>query len=167
MDFIIDERARSILKRPFGILTDDKKVLGYVKEAKGRVISVGDVCSYVLISNGIVPNIIVYDKRCMRKSAEDEIIKKIQSVCKAKHRVRNPAGMISGEAFELVKRVMKENMNACIEVDGEEDLIALPIIIYSNEDDVVVYGQPNEGIVVVIPTDERKNMARKLLEMKD
>ena len=34
-------------------------------------------------------------------------------------------------------------------VRGEEDLLALPCMMYAEDGDIVVYGQPNAGAVLV------------------
>ena len=41
-------------------------------------------------------------------------------------------------------------------VDGEEDLATLPAILYAPLGSAVVYGQPNEGSVLVDVTPEKK-----------
>ena len=57
----------------------------------------------------------------------------------ATYRARNPAGVITMEAWNTVKRGMKER-EAVIVVDGEEDLLTLPAIVESPDDAFVVYG---------------------------
>jgi len=50
-------------------------------------------------------------------------------------------------------------------VEGEEDLAALPAILYADENSVIVYGQPLEGIMVIRPTEENKKKVRETLEL--
>jgi hypothetical protein len=49
-------------------------------------------------------------------------------------------------------------------VDGEEDLLALPIITIAPEKAVVLYGQPLEGMVVVNVTREMQTKAKNLMD---
>jgi hypothetical protein len=49
-------------------------------------------------------------------------------------------------------------------IDGEEDLLALVAVLYAPEKSLVVYGQPNEGMVVVEVTKEKKTETCKFLE---
>uniref|UniRef100_UPI002480868F DUF359 domain-containing protein n=1 Tax=Halorubrum sp. F4 TaxID=2989715 RepID=UPI002480868F len=51
-----------------------------------------------------------------------------------------------------------------IEVDGEEDLAALPAILATSDGASVVYGQPGEGMVRVEVTPESRRTARELFE---
>ena len=48
-------------------------------------------------------------------------------------------------------------------IDGEEVLLALPVIAFLPEDTVVFYGQPGEGMVVVNSDESRQN-AKRILE---
>jgi uncharacterized protein (UPF0218 family) len=45
-------------------------------------------------------------------------------------------------------------------IKGEEDLLALPLFMYSPNGWTVFYGQPNEGLVVVEIDSDIKKKAR-------
>jgi uncharacterized protein (UPF0218 family) len=47
--------------------------------------------------------------------------------------------------------------DAVILVEGEEDLLALPSIVESPDNSLVLYGQPSQGLVVV----DTNSMVRK------
>ena len=49
-----------------------------------------------------------------------------------------------------------------IAIDGEEDIVALPFLIYAPVGWVVCYGQPNEGLVIVQITEESKKRAKSI-----
>ena len=49
-------------------------------------------------------------------------------------------------------------------VDGEEDLLALPAVLSSPEKSIVVYGQPGEGIVLVRVSAQSKKQVSKFVE---
>ena len=51
-----------------------------------------------------------------------------------------------------------------ITVNGEEDLLVIPVCIYAPENSVVMYGQPNEGLVIVKINPEIRNKTQKLLD---
>jgi len=98
--------------------------------------------------------------------------------------VRNPAGHISKTLVNVVKlaihRTLKRkyitntgvrlhrlyDKREClvVKVIGEEDLAGVPAILLSPLGTVVLYGQPQEGIVVVKVTEEKK---RQLLQLLD
>lgn len=49
-----------------------------------------------------------------------------------------------------------------IVIDGEEDMVALPFLIFAPVGWVVCYGQPNEGLVIVQITEESKKRAESI-----
>ena len=52
-------------------------------------------------------------------------------------------------------------------VNGEEDLLVLPACIHAPENAVVLYGQPNQGLVIVRITPEIRNKAQRLLDLME
>lgn len=80
--------------------------------------------------------------------------------------VRNPAGNITKTLLEAVRKSIKgfiqDRKTKLIKVVGEDDLAALPVILLSPLNSIVLYGQPDRGVVVVKVTEEVKT---KLLEM--
>jgi len=76
--------------------------------------------------------------------------------------VKNPAGVITLESWEAIKRAMKDD-DAVILVDGEEDLLALPCIVESPNNSLVLYGQPSQGLVVVDTSSTVRNEASLIL----
>ena len=52
-------------------------------------------------------------------------------------------------------------------VTGEEDLLVLPVCIHAPENSVVMYGQPNEGLVIVKINSEIRNKAQSLLDLME
>src|SRR5437667_10531369 len=71
-------------------------------------------------------------------------------------------GVITQEAWDMIKRAMKEQ-DVLILIDGEEDLLTLPCIVESPPGAVVLYGQPSQGLVVVSPTPGVKEETRLIL----
>jgi hypothetical protein len=50
-----------------------------------------------------------------------------------------------------------------IVVNGEEDLLVLPVAVYAPDNSVILYGQPNEGLVIVQVTEEVRNKASSIM----
>jgi len=50
-----------------------------------------------------------------------------------------------------------------IVVHGEEDLLVIPTVLFSPEDAVILYGQPNEGLVIVKVNQEIRNKAKSIM----
>ena len=51
-----------------------------------------------------------------------------------------------------------------LNVNGEEDLLVIPVCIHAPENAVVMYGQPNEGLVIIKITPEIRNKTQTLLD---
>ena len=108
-----------------------------------RVTTVGDVVSRETLVAGIRVDLRILDHISMRKPTAAFNLK-----VKKTYHVKNPAGVITLEAWEMIKRAMKDD-EALILVEGEEDLLALPCIVESPSNSLVLYGQPSQGLVVV------------------
>ncbi len=67
------------------------------------------------------------------------------------------------EAWQIVKRAIG-GREAVIYVEGEEDLLVLPVILEAPNNAFVVYGQPSQGLVVVTVTPSKK---REVADMMD
>ena len=78
----------------------------------------------------------------------------------------NPAGYITDDLWETIGQALElSNSGECyvIEVVGEEDLAVLPCIIMANPETTILYGQPNEGLVLLKVSDV-KNKAQRLID---
>ena len=152
------------LKEPFGRLLQGTpartmSALNRIiaQTAPGRITAVGDVVSRETLAAGIDVNLRILDHISMRKptAAFDLKVKKT-------YRVKNPAGVITLEAWEAVKQATKDE-EALIVVEGEEDLLALPCIVESPNNALVLYGQPAQGLVLVETSQAVRNEASLIL----
>ena len=143
----LDEELRLELKKPFGELYESfDDAIENIKSSK-ILIAVGDVTTYNLINNGIYPNIGIIDNLIQRKNHNHEF-NYTENIIKTK----NPPGTITNELWETIELAIDnitDNKNYLIIVEGEEDLAVLPSIILAPKDAIVLYGQPNEGLVFV------------------
>jgi GTP-dependent dephospho-CoA kinase len=164
--YTLGPETRKKLKDPFGTLIrgppsatlfELQKLVR--KSNPPAIVSVGDMVSTNLLSNRIIPQLVVTDNKCMRKKVETGAFpgKKVAYV-------RNPAGTITEEAIETIKESLKTRKASQIIVEGEEDLLALIVIKYAPENTLVLYGQPNEGIVAVKASQEKKSEVESILE---
>lgn len=117
-----------------------------------KVIAIGDVVVENLLKVGIEPVMMVVDGKSMRQKREAPIEGEIT--------VRNEASEVSDELMEAVKRGYRR-----ILVDGEEDLASLPALLYADENSLIVYGQPSEGIMVIRPTKDIKKKVEETLAL--
>ena len=122
-----------------------------------KLTTVGDVVSRETLAAGIHVNLRIVDQMTLRKR-----ISPVEIQAERTYKVRNPAGVVTREAWEAIKEALREK-EALILVDGEEDLLAIPAVLESPDNALVVYGQPSEGLVVVTTSLEKKSEVRKIV----
>ena len=77
---------------------------------------------------------------------------------------KNPPGEITEESMQIIQKAFSCESPVRIIVDGEEDLLVIPVCIFAPENSVVMYGQPNEGLVIVQITPEIQAKVQKILD---
>jgi GTP-dependent dephospho-CoA kinase len=127
------------------------------KSKPSKVTTVGDVVSRETLAAGIQVSLRIIDQMTLRKR-----ISPIEIKAERTYRVKNPAGVITSEAWDMIRKALKDR-EAVIFVDGEEDLLAIPVVLESPDNALVVYGQPSEGVVVVTASLETKSEVRKIV----
>jgi uncharacterized protein (UPF0218 family) len=151
-----------LLKKPFGTLVVDneitkQKILSMLENVK-KIITVGDATTERILSFGITPDIAVTDgveRRSLRDRSINYHAKEVSC--------SNPAGMISEEALLVLQEALEASSPIRIKVQGEEDLLALPLFAMAPKGSIVLYGQPLEGMVLVNVTEEKQNQAKDLM----
>lgn len=157
---------RSELKKPLGLLLE-----GEARETVARLekmlslrrpvlfASVGDVSSMSLTEAGIQPDIIVVDNRVMRRDVEPMSLGDRITV-----RTRNNPGTIGSDSWRALEEAVRLKRGVAVIVEGEEDLLVLPLIILMPMGSLIAYGQPRAGMVVIEVTEERKRWADGFME---
>ncbi|MCX8199922.1 MAG: GTP-dependent dephospho-CoA kinase family protein [Candidatus Micrarchaeota archaeon] len=163
---VADGKLKMVLRKPFGKVMgarDAARLIMHMRgRAKGRVVSVGDICSLGLIDEGAIPTISICDGKSLRKKLGAHITRKIRRRYRKVYCVRNDAGTISESAMLAIESALAGNTQCYIHVDGEEDMLALAAIIKCRRGDVVVYGQPGEGLVYIKVGPAVKKRARAI-----
>ena len=164
---LLTPELRQKLKAPLGFLirgsTDDtiRKIEELIKEEKpSTIISVGDVVSENMIRHHILPQVLVVDNKVMRKTITPILMEVNQTL-----HVKNPPGTLTDEAWSAMEKAMQQIQRTRIMVDGEEDLLALVAVLYAPDRSFVIYGQPNEGMVLIEVTEKKKHEFQKLLKV--
>jgi len=104
------------------------------------------------------PEVQVVDSKENRKAREPPVVPFARLI-----EVRNPAGTLTDETLSGVKEALKGPKPARVLVDGEEDLVAIPVIVLAPIASLVLYGQPGKGIVAVRVDAESKGRSREIL----
>ncbi len=143
---IIPENIRKELKRPLGELHIDFRK---IKKLSGtmRIISIGDVCTLGLLAIGIRPHLAVFDHKYMRNELDSVLVKILEQNYPKPLRMSNPPGTLSDDIVRDAGQIIEKG--GAVLIDGEEDLTALAFIKSAGKKDIIIYGQPNEGMVLV------------------
>lgn len=162
----------SALKEPFGLLLEEgcinkERIYNSIEHTK-LIISVGDATTDRLNFYGIIPDVCVVDgieRRVQRRTPGGDLPLTLRGEM-LQLKCSNPAGIISERAVEVLRDAIK-NSNAKpvrVIVEGEEDLLTLPIIVLVPLDSVILYGQPLKGIVIVKVDSKTRKRAKDLMQ---
>lgn len=133
------------------------------------LIAVGDVVTYHLREAGRIPDVAFIDGKTEREAVKSGIAETLSTDEAGVRRVAvaNPPGVLTADLLTALADALDDPDPVLIEVDGEEDLAALPAIVAAPAGSSVVYGQPGEGMVHVGVTPETRAEARDLFEALD
>ena len=159
----LPDNLRDKLKKPLGILLKDSDV---TKESILKnipigsfVISVGDATTEKLLKYGIIPSLQILDGLERRVKREMPLAN-----VKTTLNCTNPPAEITTESLNTIKKAFQSPTPVRIAVIGEEDLLVLPVVVFAPENSVVLYGQPNEGLVIVPINAEIRNKAQSIMD---
>lgn len=179
----VDERGRLILPvtlrdtlaQPLGRVIPTSAVRSEIDQLDNTrtLITVGDLTTKSLLDAGITPDLMIVDNKVERKKFTE-----LQPIFKKRaFSIRNVVsgpGYMSSEAIRLVQLILQKHQPpVVIEVDGEEDLLALPVIASAPVGALVFYGQPpmsawacgpmTQGVVEVSVTKDTQREAFALM----
>lgn len=157
----LPERMREELRKPLGKLVSNDQLQRELG-GSGVIISVGDGCTLGLAEKGIEPDISIVDFKIERKD-DVTLREKLSSIGTKVLRAKNPPGYLSKEAWQALSDAFRSNEKVRIEIEGEEDLVALASIVLAPSGSKVLYGLPGKGVVVVRVDHESKDRIRDIL----
>ncbi|HLC94000.1 MAG TPA: pantetheine-phosphate adenylyltransferase [Patescibacteria group bacterium] len=163
---------RRQLRRPIGLLIRGKdtereqtihEVIALIEEKKPFItIAVGDIVSFTMKKAGKSPDVSIVDGKTRRTIIGSGLFVNTNSI-----RCVNEAGTVSRDAAHAVKNIIASCMGKSalrvLHVQGEEDLLVLPAILSSPLSSMVLYGQHDEGVVVVEVTEEKKQEIKAIM----
>ncbi|MDC6463316.1 GTP-dependent dephospho-CoA kinase family protein [Nitrosopumilus sp.] len=152
------------MKIPLGVLLpigqDNKRNIQKYLSDDSFIITVGDRTTEKMIDFDLIPSLQIIDG--LEKRIKRDIIK-LGNAFELK--IDNPAAEITLESIEIIKKAFTMHSPIRLTVNGEEDLLVLPVCIHAPENSVILYGQPNKGLVLVQITTEIRNKAQALLDL--
>lgn len=161
---VLPEKLREKLRKPLGkIFKSVDNVIIHINSIKPtQLIAVGDIIVESLLKKKVDPDIKVIDFKSRRKELltfKSQFSKNMQIPNK---KYINRSGTINLKTAEKLKELIKKGKGWLI-VDGEEDLLALPAILYANLGSLVLYGHWQLGIIAVYIDEQTKKKSKILL----
>jgi len=162
----LPDSLRDQMKIPLGVLlpenqTQKSEIQKYLSE-NSYLITVGDRTTEKMINFDLVPSLQIIDgqeKREKREPPKSQFTNELT--------VDNPAAKITFQSISAIKKAFTMKSPVRIFVNGEEDLLVLPVCIHAPDNAVVMYGQPHEGLVIVEITAEIRNKVQTLLDLME
>jgi len=158
----LPEQLRTRLAAPLGTIFSAEEAKGPDFEGLVRsaamTITVGDRVTDTLGAMGRTPEVQVVDGVERRVSREVPTVPYARLI-----RVKNPAGMITEDAIAGMKKAFTGKKPVRVQVEGEEDLMAMLAIAMAPVSAVVFYGQPGVGVVAVKANAIAKSRNRAIL----
>ncbi len=157
---------RAEFKKPLGALIPDAEITANAVISHAGVdasyITVGDASTERASSLGLNVCMEVVDGHEMRSLRSAPKLRKNFTII----RCINPPGEITSDAESVICAAMCKipEIKVRILVDGEEDLLLLPVCAKAKDGFAVLYGQPNEGMVVVRANPTSRNKAKSMLD---
>jgi pantetheine-phosphate adenylyltransferase len=176
---VLPSFLRPELKNPIGTVYSNSRIRSEIVRDRGvQSVSVGDRTTETFLKEGLTPRLAIIDMQVSRKpyAWNQKFLKTLRKSGRVDY-IKSGPGSISREAMRLIKKWGENFSCRVIIVDGEEDLLVLPVLLYAPLGTVVYYGQParnassiadaggpNEGIVRVVVTEAKKRLAKRLLK---
>ncbi len=155
---VIPEKTKKKLKKPLGRLYRSPDFLGKIR--RKRIIAVGDESVLVLLERSVRPHLAVFDFKIKRRKISKNKQNLLVFSFKKRRKYRNRRGTVSDYLLRDARKLIKEG--GALLIDGEEDLTALAFIVAGGKKDIVIYGQPDKGMVVVEPEKAKKKVMKML-----
>lgn len=157
----LPESLRGELKEPLGPIHTDAESL--LAEAGEPVVAVGDIVTFHLLNAGYHPAVALVDGKTKRERVRRAVREATEGFDR-RVEVESPPAGLSKELLSALGAGIDAEGTTLIEVVGEEDLAALPAVLALPDGASVVYGQPDEGMVLAAVTPELRADVRALLD---
>jgi len=165
---LLSDDVMADLKHPFGTLfkgpPEDPSV-AFITATQGvapdKLVSVGDVVTQTAVLTGSLPRIGIIDGHTQR-TREGAVIDDLAMLFDIVIHCRSPASIVTTELIEACEEALAQPERSLIIVDGEEDLAPIPLILLAPLGFVLIYGQPDRGIVRRRVDESSKYSAREI-----
>ncbi len=144
----LPDSLRDQLKIPLGILLPESQanktnIQKHLSE-NSYVITVVDRTTEKMIEFCLIPSLQIIDGKEKRAKREPPKLANATELT-----ADNPAAEITSQSIDIIRQAFTMQPPVRLSVNGEEDLLVIPVCIYAPENAIILYGQPNEGLVIV------------------
>jgi uncharacterized protein (UPF0218 family) len=150
------------LQKPWGEIID--KIPARINGLK--TITVGDATTKKFNTNNVGQFLSIVDFQVQRKVLFKNISDLGSTNAKVKN-INNPHAIITTELFDAIQAVFTNKIKTVIIINGEDDLAVLPVLLIAPLGFNIFYGQPDQGLVQVIVSEENKEKAYQLIKNFD
>lgn len=163
----LPDSLRDRFKTPLGNLIPENQVnksnIQKYLSKNSYLITVGDRTTEKMLAFGLIPSLQIIDnqEKRVRREPQKNDNTYTELVCD------NPAAEITPQSIDVIKKAFVSKTPVRLTVVGEEDLLVIPVCIHAPENSLVMYGQPNEGLVIVKITPEIRNKTQRLLDLME
>lgn len=162
----LPDNLRPQLQKPLGKVLSMSRV-GPLTKVPTLIITIGDVVTASLLKKKIVPGMAIFDYKVRRKPVIFPELSKYKNLTSMKNDPGTINELAVKEIHRSIKRFIKNAKPQQIVISGEEDLLALPAILLSPLDSLVLYGQPSKGMVTVKIDEAIKKIIMALVKKFD
>lgn len=153
------------LQTPWGeVLKNDQDITEYLKDSR-FIFAVGDITTQLLFKLKISPTLSIIDFQTKRSKIDPE---EFGNISLSNIKITNPPGAINSDAVVVLDGILNENIqddtSTVVVVEGEEDLLALPLLLLAPIQSILCYGLRDQGLVAVRVTEEVKLRALELVK---
>lgn len=159
-DFHISEQQKELLRKPQGtLLKSEQEIDTHRLSQATKVATVGDIVTQSFFQAGMRVDYALVDYRSKKQS---HAWQPQDYWTQAQRNISNPSGQITSQAAaSLFEQV---GLDPCLFiVNGEEDLLAIPMILCMPLGSLLYYGQPTTGIVELEISERLKNTFLKFV----
>lgn len=146
---VMPEALRTALGKPLGNILRGKAIVASIRSHEHDcVLTVGDLSTKTVLEAGVMPRLAVIDGQVGRKPFPDTLTMiQLQKVKPFRFKtVKSGPGFISSEAMKTIEHFFASYVlrptSYVLLIDGEEDLLVLPVIQHAPLGSILYYGQP-------------------------
>lgn len=163
---VLPQNMRTQLRNPVGkVITDIHESYSFFQKAP-MVITVGDIVSLFLIESDNQADVSLIDLKTRRHELNDKQEALLETLAPT-FVCTNKPGTIEKEAVEFISQAINEFLDSgqkqTIKITGEEDLLTLPAILLAPLGTILLYGQYDEGAVIVKITEQKKQEIAQII----